>query len=85
MGALGGSGVLCLIVSFRMTEPSNLAPFNYFGIPFAFVLGWLFFGEAPVGRLFPGVLLILAGGLLIVWRERRLRRTGASKDVPTPR
>ena len=76
MGALGGSGVLALIVSFRMTEPSNLAPFNYFGIPFAFVLGWLFFGEAPVGRLFPGALLILAGGLLIVWRERRLRRGG---------
>jgi len=90
MGALGGSGVLCLIVSFRMTEPSNLAPFNYFGIPFAFILGWLFFGEAPVGQLFPGVLLIAAGGLLIVWRERRLRRRsaaapGESKDVPTPR
>ncbi|MHA1529859.1 MAG: DMT family transporter [Alphaproteobacteria bacterium] len=87
MGALGGSGVLCLIVSFRMTEPSNLAPFNYFGIPFAFVLGWLFFGEAPVGQLFPGVLLILGGGLLIVWRERRLRRrpATAARDVPTPR
>ena len=79
MGALGGSGVLALIVSFRMTEPSNLAPFNYFGIPFAFVLGWLFFGEAPVGRLFPGVLLIVVGGLLIVWRERRLRRTGSHR------
>jgi drug/metabolite transporter (DMT)-like permease len=84
MGALGGCGVLCLIVSFRMAEPSNLAPFNYFGIPFAFVLGWLFFGEAPVGQLFPGVLLILGGGLLIVWRERRLR-SAAAREVPTPR
>ena len=53
MGGLGGSGVLCLIASFRMTEVSNLAPFNYFGILFAFVLGWVFFGEAPVERLFP--------------------------------
>ena len=77
MGALGGSGLLCLIASFRMTEPSNLAPFNYFGIPFAFILGWLFFDEAPVGRLFPGVLLIVAGGLLIVWREKRVRRRPA--------
>jgi drug/metabolite transporter (DMT)-like permease len=84
MGALGGSGVLCLIVSFRMTEPSNLAPFNYFGIPIAFILGWLFFGEAPVGQLFPGVLLIVAGGMLIVWRERRLR-SAAAREVPTPR
>ena len=71
MGTLGGSGVLCLVISFRMTAPSNLAPFHYFGILFAFVLGWLFFGEAPFDRLFPGALLIVAGGLLIVWRERR--------------
>ncbi len=77
MGTLGGSGLLCFILSFRMTEPSNLAPFNYLGIPFAFILGWLFFGEAPVGRLFPGVLLIVAGGLLIVWREKRVRRRPA--------
>jgi drug/metabolite transporter (DMT)-like permease len=74
MGAMGGSGVLCLVASFRMTEPSNLAPFQYFGILFAFLLGWVFFGEAPVERLFPGVILIIAGGLLIVWRERRAGR-----------
>jgi drug/metabolite transporter (DMT)-like permease len=78
MGGLGGSGVLCLVVSFRMTEPSNLAPFNYFGILFAFALGWIFFGEAPVERLFPGALLIVAGGLLIVWRERRVRKRAAA-------
>ena len=78
MGGLGGSGVLCLIASFRMTEASNLAPFNYFGILFAFVLGWVFFGEAPVDRLFPGALLIVAGGLMIVWRERRARKRVAA-------
>jgi drug/metabolite transporter (DMT)-like permease len=74
MGSLGGVGVLCLVVSFRMTEPSDLAPFSYFGILYAFVLGWVFFGEAPVDQLFPGALLIVAGGLMIVWRERRKRR-----------
>jgi len=78
MGGLGGSGVLCLVVSFRMTEPSNLAPFNYFGILFAFALGWIFFGEAPVERLFPGALLIVTGGLLVVWRERRVRKRAAA-------
>jgi drug/metabolite transporter (DMT)-like permease len=61
MGGLGGSGVLCLVVSFRMTEPSNLAPFNYFGILFAFALGWIF-----------------TGGLLVVWRERRVRKRAAA-------
>jgi len=74
MGAFGGSAVLLLIMAYRMTEQSNLAPFNYFGIPLAFGLGWLFFDEAPWNELFPGALLILGSGLLIVWRERSLRR-----------
>jgi drug/metabolite transporter (DMT)-like permease len=76
MGTFGGFGVLLLVVSYRMTAPSNLAPFNYFGILSAFVLAWIFFGEAPFDRLFPGVLFIIAGGLMIVWRERRAARLG---------
>jgi drug/metabolite transporter (DMT)-like permease len=76
MGGFGGTAVLFLIVSYRMTEQSNLAPFSYFGIPLAFVLGWLFFDEAPWSTLFPGAILIAAGGLLIVWRERVRQKTG---------
>lgn len=70
MGGLGGTAVLLLVVSYRMTEQSNLAPFSYFGIPLSFVLGWLFFNEAPWSTLFPGGILIAVGGLLIVSRER---------------
>ncbi|MEL6806501.1 MAG: DMT family transporter [Pseudomonadota bacterium] len=78
MGAFGGTAVLLLVVSYRMTEPSNLAPFSYFGIPLAFGLGWLFFDEKPVDDLFPGALLIAAGGLLIIWRERQRSRFSAT-------
>lgn len=74
MGSFGGVAVLCIVLAFRMTEQSNLAPFNYFGIPMAFVFGWLFFDEAPFGDLLPGALLIIAGGLMVVWRERRMAR-----------
>lgn len=78
MGFFGGSAVLCLVIAFRMTEPSNLAPFNYLGIPIAFAAGWIVFDEAPVDDLFPGALLIVAAGLIIVYRERRLRRRSRS-------
>lgn len=74
MGAFGGSAVLLLITAYRMTEQSNLAPFSYFGIPLAFVFGWAFYGETPWAELFPGAILIAVGGLMIVWRERQLRR-----------
>jgi drug/metabolite transporter (DMT)-like permease len=74
MGGFGGTAVLCLVVSYRMTEQSNLAPFSYFGIPFAFFFGWLFFGEAPIRDLLPGAILIALGGLMVIWRERSLSR-----------
>tara|TARA_Y100000588_G_scaffold183126_1_gene196902 strand:- start:608 stop:1522 length:915 start_codon:yes stop_codon:yes gene_type:complete len=73
MGVAGGSAVFCLVSAYRLTAPSNLAPFEYFSIPFAFLLGWMFFDEAPFHRLIPGVFLIIGGGLLIVWRERKAK------------
>ncbi len=73
MGIFGGFAVLGLITAYRLTKPSNLAPFEYFGIPFSFVIGWFAFGEAPFEQLIPGALLIIAAGLLIFWRERRKR------------
>ncbi len=74
IGIAGGAAVYCLISAYRMTEPSNLSPFEYFGIPFSFALGWVFFAEAPFDRLIPGVFLIIGGGLLVVWRERQNRK-----------
>lgn len=79
MGTLGGCGVICLIVGYRLTKPSNLAPFDYFGIIIAFAIGYIAFDEAPFHQLFPGVLFIVLGGGIIIWRERRaakLKRAG---------
>ena len=71
MGFCGGVGVLCLIMSYRLVSPSSLSVFEYFGIPISFAIGWLFFNEAPISTLFPGVLLLFGAGLLIIFRERK--------------
>ncbi len=73
MGLVGGFAVLGLISAYRLARPSSLSPYEYFGIPFAFILGWIFFDEAPFEKLLPGVFLIVGGGILIAWRERRRR------------
>ena len=73
MGMVGGFAVLALISAYRLAKPGSLSPYEYFGIPFAFILGWLFFDEAPFEKLIPGVFLIIAGGMLIAWRERKKR------------
>lgn len=82
MGLVGGCAVLALINAYRLAKPSSLSPFEYFGIPFAFILGWLFFDEAPFDKLLPGVFLIIAGGLLIAWREHRNRIRPAARPTP---
>ena len=73
MGLFGGIGVLSLVISYRMVDPATLAPFEYFGIPISFILGWFFFKEAPFGILFPGVFFIVLAGLLIIYRESRIK------------
>ena len=81
MGSVGGCALLLMISAYRLTRPGSLSPFEYFGIPFSFILGWVFFGEAPFERLLPGVIFVVAGGLLIAWRERKDRITLAQAIV----
>ncbi|WP_085308726.1 DMT family transporter [Planktotalea arctica] len=71
MSTIGGIGVLLMMIAFRIASPSVLAPFWYFGILTAGLFGWLIFDEAPLDTLFPGVLLIVGAGALIIWREKR--------------
>jgi drug/metabolite transporter (DMT)-like permease len=65
----GGVAVLLLMFAYRIADPSVLAPFSYVGILTAFFFGWAIFDEAPVDTLFPGVLLIVGAGAVIIWRE----------------
>ncbi|MEQ8665132.1 MAG: DMT family transporter [Rhodospirillales bacterium] len=69
MGCCGGLAVLALVGAYRTAPPSSIAPFEYFGIPISFTIGYVIFDEAPFDTLFPGVLFIVGGGLLIFWRQ----------------
>ena len=71
MSIFGGFGVVFLMYAFRNAPAAVLAPFSYFGIITAFCFGWFIFGEFPIDTLFPGILLIIASGLTILWREQR--------------
>ena len=72
IGILGGIASILFSFAYRVVSPSTLAPFEYLGIPSSFILGWIFFYEAPIEQLFPGVLGIVAAGFIIIWREKIL-------------
>ena len=74
LGVLGGLASILFIYAYRSTSPSILAPFEYLGIPSAILLGWIFFSEKPFGQLFPGAILIVVAGLIIIWREKSKKK-----------
>ena len=69
-GILGGTAAILFIYAYRLNSASKMASFEYFGIPSSFILGWFFFNEAPWNQLFPGVIVIVFAGMIIIWRDK---------------
>jgi len=74
MGLAGGTGTLLLIYGSRRAELSKIMPFDYIEIFFALILGWIFFREWPVDKLFPGALFIIIGGIIIYVRQNYYKK-----------
>ena len=72
VGLLGAAGQLAITQAFRLAPVSLLGPFDYSGLLFAILFGWLFWRETPSSALIYGAPLIVASGLYILYRETRL-------------
>ena len=60
-----------MIVMYRFVQVSAVAPFKYSALVWAVILGMVLFGDVPDGWTIGGALLIIAGGLYVIHRERR--------------
>jgi drug/metabolite transporter (DMT)-like permease len=65
------------VYAYRAAPASILAPLQYFEIVSATFFAWLVFDDFPDALKWVGILIIIASGLYIIWRERRF----ASKPV----
>ena len=84
-GLLGGVGQVLLTSSYRHADASVIAPFEYASMLLARGVGFFVFGEVPTLTMLAGAAIIIAAGVLIIWRERRLgleRR--AQREAGTP-
>lgn len=70
-GVLGVLGQLLLTLSYRYAEASTIAPLDYTNLLMAAVYGYFFFGETPRASTWVGAPLVVAAGLIILWREYR--------------
>lgn len=70
----GGLAQLTLTGALRLAPVALVMPMDYTSLLWATLLGLLMFGELPTPWTWIGAPIIIASGLLIVWREHVLHR-----------
>lgn len=73
VGVLGGIAQFSLFSGMRRAEASVIAPFEYTSLLWAFVLGYLIWGDVPRQAVVAGAVLILFAGLIMIASERYRR------------
>ena len=74
-GAMGSAGHYFLIAAHRLAPAAVLSPFIYTEIVLVIVLGYLVFGDLPNRWTLTGAAIVVASGLYILNRERKVGRT----------
>lgn len=82
VGVLSGIGQYSLFESARHAPASLAAPLQYTALVWAFLLGFIVWGDIPRSGVFLGAALIVAAGLLLLFKERIVRRIRTPLPAP---
>jgi drug/metabolite transporter (DMT)-like permease len=77
LALVGGLAQLTLTGALRLAPVALVMPMDYTSILWALLLGAWLFGEMPTPWIWAGAPVIIASGLVIVWREHRLAHQAA--------
>lgn len=83
LGILGGTGHWLFIHAYRLAPASAIAPFLYMQLLSMVAFGFAVFGDLPDVWTLAGASLIVASGVYLVHRERRLAREMAETTPVT--
>lgn len=72
LGLIATTSHYVIVMAFRRAPASVLAPLQYLEIVSATLLGFVVFGDFPSPATWLGVAIIIASGLFVFYRERRL-------------
>ena len=79
MSVLGFAALNCLIMAYKTGEAAVVAPMQYSQILWASLYGYLLFNETLDVATIVGVMVIIASGIYIIWRESR---ANISRNTP---
>jgi drug/metabolite transporter (DMT)-like permease len=82
-GLANAAGQYLWTRALHLAPASAVAPFNYFSLVWAIVLGFLVWGDVPSATLLTGSAVVVASGMFLLWHEARKRkRAGLRADQP---
>ncbi|HVO03623.1 MAG TPA: DMT family transporter [Candidatus Cybelea sp.] len=84
VGIVAAGCFLCMARALALAPASLLAPFQYSAIFWAGLLGWIFWHDAPTPRIILGNAMLIASGLFVFYRERRLAVSVSDRVEPIP-
>lgn len=80
-GVLGSLGHFFLIAGHRLAPASVLSPFVYTQLIWVVILGYLVFDQVPTGWTMAGAAMVIASGLYLLHRERRVGKATTSEAI----
>lgn len=78
-GFCGGVAQILMTESYRFAEVSTIAPFEYSSIVLGLIVSYVLFGDVPEPMMLIGTAIVVAAGIFIIYRERRLGLEGSAK------
>ena len=73
VGLSGAAAQWLLSTAFRNAPAAVVTVFNYSGIVWATLFGWLIWNDWPLPHVLAGAAIVIASNALIIWRESRRR------------
>ncbi len=78
VGLTGAAAQWLLSVAFRNAPAAVVTVFNYTGIVWAMLFGWMIWNDWPLPTVLAGAAIVISSNVLMIWRETRLGKvTGA--------
>ena len=74
-GLVGGAAIIFFNLAYQKAEASVLTSFEYTGLIWASLAGYLIFNESVDSNVWVGAMIIIFGGLIIVYRERNDKKS----------
>lgn len=81
LSLVGGLCQLLLTLSLRLGNVSSVIVMDYTAFGWSVLWGWLFFNHLPPAGTWIGAPVIVAAGLLILWREHRLHLSSSARAI----